>query len=100
MGKPLPLEKGVTYGELTILSKAPSKRHPSGRTSTRCNVQCSCGVEKEVDLNLLRKGRIVTCGTYNKSKDPMYPQWASMKMRSKQRLKNKMERLVISILLG
>ncbi len=59
---PLDLTK-MTFGKLTVLSKAPNK---GKKTYWTC--QCECGNIKDIQTGHLRNGSIQSCGCFNKFK--------------------------------
>lgn len=56
---------GQSYGQLTVISEAAS-RMSGGRPLRFVNVRCDCGTEKEINLQLLRNGKAVSCGCYRR----------------------------------
>lgn len=62
MGKPLKDETGKTYGQWTVIERAPSK----GNTAARWRVRCSCGNEAEVVGTTLRNGSSTRCQSCNR----------------------------------
>jgi len=52
----VPTEVDVTYGRLTVIGDAPSR---NGERFLLC--RCSCGTEKELDRNSVRRGRTKSC---------------------------------------
>lgn len=56
---------GEVFGRLTVTAEAES-RTSSGRPLRFVHVRCSCGTEKEINLQLLRTGKAVSCGCFRK----------------------------------
>lgn len=56
---------GHRFGRWTALTPVARKR-PSGARVTYWICRCDCGVEREVDMTILRKGESKSCGCYNK----------------------------------
>ena len=79
---------GTLFGRLEVLSYAGS----TGRRAL-WNTRCSCGTEKVMPADKLRRGRTKSCGcerresarrlhtTHQMSKHPAYAVWSSMKQR-------------------
>ena len=55
-------EPGMTFGRLTVISKAPDRIRRNGYPRYYWNVRCSCGNEKEVENHKLVSGHTVSCG--------------------------------------
>ena len=55
---------GQTFGRLTVLSEAPSRKNPGGTQHRYWLCQCSCGKKKEIATGCLRSGRTVSCGCW------------------------------------
>lgn len=56
---------GKTFGRLTILREGSSVKY--GKTAMRKVVcKCTCGTEKEIDLNSIKRGKSTSCGCFNK----------------------------------
>lgn len=81
---------GMTFGRLTVVSKAESNKH--GAAMWRC--ACSCGREHLAMGSLLRRGEVKSCGclkgsspaynrTHNMSDTPLFRVWATMRNRCK-----------------
>ena len=58
---------GERFGELVVISKAPSK---SGKTYWNC--QCDCGKKSTVQTGHLKSGAIKTCGHTQKQREILY----------------------------
>lgn len=54
---------GRTFGELTVIGSANSRRSPNGNSSRYWLCKCSCGVIKEVKSTCLTSGKTKTCGS-------------------------------------
>lgn len=61
MGKLIDLT-GQKFGKLTVVSRAESIRKPWGVTVAYWNCVCDCGNEKTVSSELLRNGKVKSCG--------------------------------------
>ena len=83
---------GQSYGNLTVISEAPSK--PMSGRYVRCvNVVCACGNKAEVFLTALRSGSTTSCGCFRKvvtgerarthgaSQTRLYRTWKGMRSR-------------------
>ena len=79
---------GMTFGRLTVTSKAESNKHGAAMW----NCVCSCGREHVAMGSLLRRGEVKSCGclksntpapnrTHNMSGTPLYRVWATMRNR-------------------
>lgn len=53
---------GLKFSRLTVISNAPDRKEPSGRTVRRVIVKCDCGIEKDVSWKNLKSGKIRSCG--------------------------------------
>jgi len=62
----LPTQVGVVYGRLTVIGDAPS------RNGARFVLyRCSCGTEKALERNSVRRGRTQSCGCLSKGSRPL-----------------------------
>ena len=66
MGKVIDLT-GQKFGRLTVLHRA-EKPEGSHSTSSFWLCKCECGTEKIISSNVLRQGKAVSCGCYNRDK--------------------------------
>lgn len=58
---------GQRFGRLLVTSnQITDKRHP------RVRVKCDCGVEKTARVDLLRAGRLISCGCFQKDNPPSF----------------------------
>lgn len=84
MGKFIDLT-GRKFGRLTVVSRAENDKHGGSRWLCVCD----CGKENTVRYMHLTRGRIVSCGCYQKenstkhglSRTPLYGVWSDMKQR-------------------
>lgn len=89
--------KGMRYGRLIVLRKAPSYVSPKGEIQTVWFCRCDCGTIKKVRKSALRHGLTTSCGCWNserasicnrihgKSKDRVYRIWSAMIYRCTNR---------------
>jgi hypothetical protein len=56
---------GKKYGRLTILREGQPAIYKSTKMKKVVCV-CECGIEKEIDLNSIKRGKSTSCGCYNK----------------------------------
>lgn len=92
--RPLDL-KGQRFGRLLVVSQAPSRRQPDGRSVRMWNCVCDCGNTTITSTTNLRTGDTKSCRcswknpthniTHGKArrhnKSPLYATWMSMKDR-------------------
>lgn len=58
---------GQTFGRWTVISRAPNRVSPSGKTrSIMWNCRCTCGTEKPVAARALKLGMSLSCGCLQK----------------------------------
>lgn len=60
---------GNSYGSLTVIKRAKSKRLPSGQLKTKWSCRCACGNTKDIASDSLRRGLSKTCGACVTNKD-------------------------------
>lgn len=80
---------GQTYGRLTVIEFAGTRRTTGGESKRSWLCRCSCGKETTVDIGLLRSGNTTSCGCYKteqqtshgKYKTREYKIWTDMKTR-------------------
>lgn len=58
----LSIRKKQRFGSLTVIKEIRAKKLPSGQTNRAFLCRCDCGVEKEIRLLHLIRGRIKSCG--------------------------------------
>lgn len=85
MGKIIDLT-GKRYNKLTVISRAKSRRQPSGKLVTYWNCKCDCGNITQVRGWDLKNGHIISCGCLKKtrnslSKSRIYVAWHHMIQR-------------------
>lgn len=83
--------RGMKFGSLTVLGRAPDHVCKSGQRMRRWNCICDCGNEKQVLAARLKDKSIQSCGchrrmildrtTHGGVHDRLYHVWNSMKMR-------------------
>jgi len=66
MGKKIIVNQGEVYGNLTIINEVFGYRTKSGETKRVMECKCVCGVTKNIKLNDLRLGKVVSCGCNKK----------------------------------
>ena len=81
------------WGRLEVVGEGSGRVTSCGKRLRSILCRCECGVEKEVDLNSLRRGGVRSCGCIKRehldkvrgrrgdSRSPEYVAWQSMKMR-------------------
>ena len=62
---------GLTFGRLTVISKAETRKTPNGSRRTYWVCKCNCGNVKEICEYSLKRGLTVSCGCYRKEKSPL-----------------------------
>ena len=77
---------GQKYNKLTVISRAKSRRQPSGKLVTYWNCKCDCGNITQVRGWDLKNGHTISCGcSYIKhgyaNKERLYDTWKNMKRR-------------------
>ena len=55
---------GRKYGRLRVLSAAPDRILPSGKTERMCLCKCDCGAIKTIRAASLKNGNTKSCGCY------------------------------------
>ena len=63
MSRPLRIEVGEKYNQLTILEFLGYEARPTGRRIPMVSCQCDCGVVKKIAAPDVRSGTTKTCGT-------------------------------------
>lgn len=86
MTNKLIINEGSVYGKFTVIKEAEKRRLPSGQVNRFILCKCECGVEKEVRMLHLVRGRIKSCGCVpyvrgRRSSTFLYKKWRSMKER-------------------
>ena len=61
-GRRVLVERGDSFGRLTVEAELPSRRRPSGGTRRYFECRCECGTLVEVSLHHLRSGHTISCG--------------------------------------
>lgn len=90
--QPVVVVPGEQFGDWRVLAEVAPRRRPSGKYYRYVRCQCTCGVEREVDLARLRKGRSRSCGhtiqarhgqarTGQTRPSRLYRLWVSIKQR-------------------
>lgn len=77
---------GKKYNKLTVISRAESRRQPSGKLVTYWNCKCECGNTTQVRGCDLKDGHIISCGCSHikhgyANKERLYETWKNMKRR-------------------
>lgn len=76
---------GMKFSKLTVVSRAESRRQPSGKLVTYWNCKCDCGNITQVRGCDLKSGHIKSCGCsymrHGKSKSRIYTTWFNMRRR-------------------
>jgi len=84
---------GQKFNRLTVISQAPIKIEPSGRTKPMWNCLCDCGNYKVIQTSNLVYNHTTSCGcyqlecvsanssTHRKTRSPEYVAWVGMKSR-------------------
>jgi len=62
----LQIEPGTRYGSLTVISESEPKVLKSGIEKRTMKCKCDCGTVKDISLNSLRQGKIISCGCARK----------------------------------
>lgn len=57
---------GRRFGRLVVLAFAERITHPCGATGLKWKCRCDCGVEKSINGEPLRSGRVVSCGCHRR----------------------------------
>lgn len=78
------------FGMLKVIEENPMVTLPSGQKVRSIKCQCECGVIKDVKLVHLTKGKIVSCGCKNKTKNGdggthLCKLWRSLKYRTSEK---------------
>lgn len=68
MGKPIKDLTGLQFGRWTVLTRADDHVFPGGQRSSRWLCRCSCGVERAVSSDRLRRGTSQSCGCLRSEK--------------------------------
>lgn len=73
---------GKRYGRLTIVADAPSRRPHRGKPRRRVWCLCDCGVKKDLALDGVSRGTVVSCGCYHRevlkaNRGPSHASWLS-----------------------
>ena len=76
MGKKIKIIPGLKYGKLTIIHETK----PLSNNKTRVTCGCDCGNLHDVDLSLLRAGKLKSCGCIHAKRlqnqdGPKNPAW-------------------------
>ena len=91
-----PVVTGTVFGEWTVLREEPPGRHKYG-LEYRYLARCSCGVERVVSSNSLKRGRSRSCGCrriewmvakvtkHGRHKSKIYAVWYAMLDRCRNR---------------
>jgi len=66
MSKRLSVSRGDVFNMLTVIKEQPSKRLPSGQINRIFNCKCECGIETNVRIGHLVRGKISSCGCIQK----------------------------------
>lgn len=85
MGKFIDLT-GQKFNKLTVISRAESRRQPSGKLVTYWKCKCDCGNMIEVKACDLKDGHTISCGCSHikhgyANKERLYDTWKNMKRR-------------------
>ena len=77
---------GQKFNKLTVISRAESRRSPSGKLVTYWNCKCECGNESQVRGCDLKDGHVASCGCSHikhgyANKERLYETWKNMKRR-------------------
>lgn len=77
---------GKKFNKLTVISRAESRRQPSGKLVTYWNCKCDCGNAAIVKGCNLKDGHTVSCGCSHikhgyANKERLYETWKNMKRR-------------------
>lgn len=80
------LTKGDKYGMLTVIKEGIKLRLPSGQTNRTADCVCECGNKTNVRLVHLVRGRTISCGCIQRSRNglsssPIYKIWKAIKDR-------------------
>lgn len=77
---------GQKFNKLTVISRAESRRQPSGKLVTYWNRVCDCGNKAQVRGCDLKDGHVSSCGCSHikhgySHKEKLYSVWQNMKRR-------------------
>lgn len=77
---------GQKFNKLTVVSRAESRRQPSGKLVTYWKCKCDCGNITEVKACDLKDGHTISCGCSHikhgyANKERLYDIWKNMKRR-------------------
>lgn len=88
--KRIEIKIGQEFGNFTVICERPVEKLPSGQNIRVFSCECVCGKIKDVKLVHLNRGRIVSCGCKNMTKNGeggthLCKLWRSLKYRTSEK---------------
>ena len=79
----LPIREGDKYGMLTVVKEGEKIYLPSNQFNRTMICRCECGAEKQIRIMHLTRGKIISCGCIQKTKNGesntvLHKRWKAM----------------------